>query len=66
MLVEQAQRLLAELEDIQRRMTEPENDFEAYNDYYQDKIADLIMMAQRRVERRKRVPSTPHPQERTH
>lgn len=51
-LVEQAQRLLSELEDIQRRMTTPVDDFEAYNDYYQDRIEDMIIKAQRRLERR--------------
>lgn len=51
-LVEQAKALCDALQDLIRRMMEPDNDWEVYNDYHLDRIQDLYARAVTRLERR--------------
>lgn len=53
-LIEQSQTLLDALWDIHRRMGPDVEEWEAYNDYYRERIEDLIGKAQERLERRQR------------
>lgn len=53
-LIAQARALLEELGEIHRRMTRPDDDFEAINSYRLDQVEDMLVAAQRRVERRQR------------
>ena len=54
-LVQQAQALLDNLWLLIRRMDPDETDLEPYNDYYRERVEDLIGMAQDRIERRERL-----------
>lgn len=54
-LIAEARALCASLEDMHRRMTEPEDDFEAINDYRLDQVEDMRAQAYRRYERRLRL-----------
>lgn len=51
-LIDQAKALVDALGDILRRMTEPADDWDAYNDYHLERVEDMIIRAQRRLERR--------------
>lgn len=51
-LVQQAQALLDSLWLLIRRMDPDETDLEPYNDYYRERVEDLIGKAQDRLERR--------------
>lgn len=54
-LIGEAISLCTSLEDIRRRMTAPEDDFEAINDYRLDQVEDMLVQAYRRYERRLRL-----------
>ncbi len=52
-LVAEAEALCSSLEDLHRRMTEPDDDWEAINDYRLDQVEQMCAQAHRRLERRK-------------
>lgn len=54
-LVAQARTLCTELQHILERMELPEDDPNAYNDYWRDRIEDMLARAYRRYERRMRL-----------
>lgn len=51
-LIDQAKALIDALETLVRRMTSPDDEQEAYNDYHLERVQDMLMQAQRRLERR--------------
>lgn len=52
-LVVEAIALCDDLEDLIRRMTLPDDDTGAYNDYHRERIEDMLVRASARLERRK-------------
>lgn len=54
-LVEQAEIIHNTLEDERRRMTEPNDDFEAMNDSLLSKVEDCLVASSARLERRRKL-----------
>lgn len=52
-LVRQAEGLHSTLEDYHRRMTEPDDDFEAMNDALLEAVENCLVLSSRRLERRR-------------